>query len=92
LRLSPENKLVVAAASTQYELELSDLKYSCSTQVSVHRECLGLFSLQQPLNNAFGLTMSLGQMPGQQWSGTWLVANQDASQLCAGSIDLLPSK
>jgi hypothetical protein len=30
------------------------------------------------------------QMPGLQWTGTWLVANEDATQLCGGSIDLLP--
>ena len=91
LSLSPENKLVVDAASTKYELELSTLTYPYSTaNMEGEQDRLGIFSLEQPMDSSFNLMMSLVQMPGQQWSGNWLVTNEDASQLCGGSIDLLP--
>ncbi len=91
LSLSPENKLVVDAASTKYELELSTLTYPYSSQkVEGQQDRLGLFTLEQPVDNSFRLMMTLGQMPGQQWTGSWLVTNEDATKLCGGSIDLLP--
>lgn len=89
LSLTPENKLVIDAASKKYELELSNLAYSDdSGPESIER--LGIFTLQQPADSSFNLTMSLFQMSDQQWSGNWLVANGDASKLCTGSIDFLP--
>jgi len=91
LSLTPENKLVVDAATTKYELEQSALTYPYSLDnASEEQSRFGIFTLQQPVNNSFGFTMSLVQMPDQQWSGNWLVANEDASKLCGGSIDLLP--
>jgi hypothetical protein len=91
LSLSPENKLVVDAASTKYELELSNQAYSYpSADGGGSQDHLGIFTLQQPVTNSFGLMLSLVQMPGQQWAGNWLVTNEDATQLCGGSIDLLP--
>jgi len=93
LSLSPENKLIVDAASTKYELELSTLTYPYSSEkVGGQQDRFGLFSLQQPVDKSFGLMMTLTQMPGQQWTGSWLVTNEDASKLCGGSIDLLPPK
>jgi len=91
LSLSPENKLVVEAASTKYELELSTLTYPYSSEkVEGRQDRFGLFTLQQPVDDSFGLMMTLVQMPGQQWTGSWLVTNEDATKLCGGSIDLLP--
>jgi hypothetical protein len=91
LSLSPENKLVIDAVSTKYELELSTLTYPFySDKVGEQQDRFGIFTLQQPVDNSFGLMMTLVQMPGQQWSGNWLVTNEDATQLCGGSIDLLP--
>ncbi len=88
--LSPENKLVVDAASTKYELELSNLTFTSFTEKEGSpQDRLGIFTLEQPVNDSFGLMMTLVQMPDQQWSGSWLVSNQDGSQLCGGSIDLL---
>ena len=91
LSLSPDNKLVVDASSTKYELELSTLTYPYySEKVGVQQDRLGIFTMQQPMDNSFGLMMTLVQMPDQQWTGNWMVANEDATQLCGGSIDLLP--
>ena len=91
LSLSPENKLVVDAVSTKYKLELSPLTYPYySEKVGWQQERFGIFTLQQPMESSFGLMMTLVQMPGQQWTGSWLVSNEDAAQLCGGSIDLLP--
>src|SRR5574341_1193139 len=91
LSLSPENKLVVDAASIKYELELSTLTYPyASEKAGGAQDRLGIFTLQQPVDSSFGLMMTLVQMPGQQWTGTWLVTNEDATKLCGGSIDLLP--
>ena len=86
----PENKLVVDAATTKYELELSPQTYPYFSGEAGQQDRLGIFTLQQPLTNSFGLTLNLVQMPGQQWTGNWLVANEAAPQLCGGSIDLLP--
>ncbi len=89
--LSPENKLVIDAASTKYELELSNLTYPFYSQkMAGEQDRYGIFSLQQPLDDTFILMLTLVQMPGRQWSGNWLVMNEDASQMCSGSIDLLP--
>ncbi len=91
LSLSPENKLVVDAASTKYELELSNLSYPYSSQkTGEQQDRLGIFTLQQPVDDSFGFMMTLAQMPDQQWTGSWLVTNEDATMLCGGSIDLLP--
>ena len=91
LSLPSENKLVLDAASTKYELELSSLIYNYSSQKEdVREDRLGLFTLQQPVDDSFGLMMTLSQMPDHQWTGSWLVTNGDASKLCGGSIDLLP--
>jgi hypothetical protein len=93
LSLDPQNKLILDAASVRYELEQSSLplRYSLSqTQDEFLR--LGMFILQPSLADPFQLTMSLVQLPGQQWSGNWLVTNQDGSQKCSGSIDLFAEK
>ena len=91
--LSPENKLVIDTASAKYELELSDQTLSSYTEKGTRpQDRLGIFTLEQPVNDSFGLNMTLVQMPDQQWSGSWLVSNQDGSQLCGGSIDLLAPK
>ena len=93
LDLSPENNLVVDAASAKYELELSTLTYPYySEKVGGEQPQLGIFTLQQPMDSSFGLMMTLVQMPDKQWTGNWLVSNEDATKLCGGSIDLLPPK
>ncbi len=91
LSLSPENNLVIDAASTKYELELSTLTYPYNSEKDgIQEDRFGIFTLQQPVDSTFGLTMSLVQMPDQQWSGSWLVSDPEATKLCGGSIDLLP--
>ncbi len=93
LSLTPENNLVVDAGSTKYELEQSNLTYPYNVEgVEGQQNRLGIFNLQQPMDASYGLMMSLTQMPNQQWSGSWVVMNEDATKLCGGSIDLLLSK
>ncbi len=93
LSLSAENNLIVDADSTKYELELSKLTYPYSSRrEDIRQNRFGIFNLQQPVDDSFGLMMTLVQMPGQQWSGSWVVMNEDASKLCGGSIDLLLPK
>ncbi len=93
LSLSPDNKLVVDTGAAKYELELANLTYPFDVggRENFHNR-FGIFTLQQPVDSTFGLTMSLMQMPDQQWSGSWLVMNEDSSKLCGGSIDLLAPK
>jgi len=70
---------------------MSTLTYPYNSQkIGERQNRLGIFTLQQPVDSSFGLMMSLVQMPNQQWSGNWLVSNEDAAQLCGGSIDLMP--
>ena len=91
LSLTEQNNLILDAASTRYELELSRLTFPYYSQKAGGEQSrLGLYTLQQPVDSTFGLMMTLVQMPDQQWTGNWLVSNEDASQLCGGSIDLLP--
>ena len=91
LSLTPENNLVVDAAATKYELEQSNLTYPYSAEgMDGHQNRYGIFNLQQPMDDTYGLMMTLNQMPNQQYSGSWLVMNEDASKLCGGSIDLPP--
>jgi hypothetical protein len=91
LSLTPEDRLVVNADSTTYELALSTQTYSDETGPSEGRDYRqGIFSLQQPLEGAFTLTMTLYYMPGSQWNGIWLVLNEETGESCGGSINLLP--
>ncbi len=93
LSLSPENKLVVDAAAAKYELELANLAYPYDVEgVEGRQNRFGIFTLQQPMDNTFGLMLTLVQMPDQQWSGNWLVSDTEATKMCGGSIDLLPPK
>lgn len=91
LSLTPENNLVIDADTAKYELELSSLTYPYSSaKMEGRQDRLGIFTFQQPADSSFGLMMTLMQMPSQQWTGSWLVSNEDAAQICGGSIDLLP--
>ncbi len=51
----------------------------------------GVFTLEQPLTDPFQLMMDLVAVPGQGFTGDWLVTNPDGSQMCEGSIDLTTS-
>ena len=93
LSLSPENKLVVDAATAKYELEMANVTYPYDGEgVEGRQNRFGIFTLEQPVDDSFGLMMTLFQMTDQQWGGSWLVSKQDGSQLCGGSIDLLAPK
>ena len=91
LSVSPENKLVLAAPSKRYELELSPLSFSFySDKTKGEEEHLGIYTLDQPASDTFSLMMTLVRIPELQLSGNWLVNNQDGSKSCGGSIDLTP--
>ena len=90
LSLSPENQLVLDTDKTIYELPMSNLTYPYSSRDYEEHIRQGIFSLEQPIDSSFNLMMTLVQLPGQQWTGNWLVSSVDATQLCTGTIDLLP--
>lgn len=93
LSLSPENKLVIDTTSKKYELELANLTYPYDPGKEKPMQVrYGIFTMGQPLDNTFNFTMSVLQMPDQQWTGGWLVTNGDGSKQCGGSIDMLPPK
>ena len=91
LSLATQGRLVLEASTTRYELEPTSLTYRYMPEGSEELQTLlGIFTLEQPLESPFNLTLSIFQMPNRQWTGNWLVANEDGSQMCTGSIDLLP--
>lgn len=91
LSLAEEDRLVLEAGTTRYELEPTKLTYSYRPEGAEEEQNLpGIFTLEQLLESPFTLTLSIFQMPNRQWTGNWLVANEDGSQICSGSIDLLP--
>ena len=93
LSLSPENALAIQSPDTRYQLDLVPLPFEFySEQTESVEKHLGIFTLQEPLADSYTLMMTLMQIPEQQWSGNWLVTNEDATQLCSGSVDLISPK
>jgi hypothetical protein len=91
LSLTAEERLVLETGTTRYELEQTKLTYSYRPEGAEDEQTLlGIFTLEQLLESPFNLTLSIFQMPAGQWTGNWLVTNEDGSQMCSGSIDLLP--
>jgi hypothetical protein len=93
LSFSPEKDLIMESPSSRYELQFTDQLieyYSDLTQDDVAK--FGAFTLDQPLTDQFQLRMDLIAIPGHGFAGNWLVTNPDGSQMCAGSIDLLPQQ
>jgi hypothetical protein len=90
LSLTAQDRLVLEAGTTRYELEPTKLTYSYLPEGAEEQTLSGIFTLEQLLESPFHLTLSIFQMPAGQWIGNWLVANEDGSQVCSGSIDLLP--
>jgi len=91
ISFSPAKDLILESPSTRYELKLTDQLiefYSDRTKDDVDK--LGVFTLEQPLTDQFQLMMDLIAVPGHGFTGDWLVTNPDGSQMCGGSIDLLP--
>ena len=86
-----QQRLVLEAGATRYELEPTRLTYRYMPEGSEELQTRsGIFTLEQLLESPFHLTLSIFQMPAGEWTGNWLVTNEDGSQLCTGSIDLLP--
>jgi hypothetical protein len=91
LSLAAQDKLVLEAGATRYELEPTKLTYRYRPEGAEELQTRsGIFTLEQLLESPFHLMLSILQMPGGEWTGNWLVANEDGSQICSGSIDLLP--
>lgn len=91
LTFTQAKDLILESPSALYELKLTDQLinyYSDRTKDDVDK--YGVFMLEQPLNDEFQLMMDLIAVPGHGFTGDWLVTNPDGSQMCGGSIDLLP--
>ncbi len=59
---------------------------------SRHGTMLGLYGMEQPLDETYTLSLSLFELSAEDFSGSWLIANKDGEKYCDGSIDLMVKK
>jgi hypothetical protein len=94
IRLSPapDGGLAFEAHSGSYLLALGPAFNYWSDRDNTHGSKQGMYSLEQPLDDIYQLSMTLMQVSEEQFGGTWHFFSQDGEQYCSGSIDLLAEK
>jgi hypothetical protein len=57
-----------------------------------HGSMQGIYTLEQPVNENYGLSLTLIQISAEQYGGSWQVYSLDGEQYCTGSLDLMAPK
>jgi hypothetical protein len=92
LNLTQPGALMLETLSGSYLLALGPEFNFMSMRDNSHGSMLGIYTLEQPINENYGLSLTLMQVSAEQYGGTWQVYSQDGEQYCTGSVDLLAQK
>ena len=92
LNAAQDGSLSIETQAGSYLLALGPaFKYMTTRDYSFQTR-LGMYGLEQPLDETYDLSLSLMQLTAEQFSGSWQVSSKDGQQSCTGSVDLLAPK